>query len=174
MQCPPSPGPGIERHEAERLRRRGVDHVPDVDAHLAIDMLQFVDERDVDATEDVFGQLHRFRRGGRRDGNNPLDQCAIERLGERAARVIVRAYDLRNVRGVEIGIAGIFALRRKGEEYVAADHQPARLQNGLHHFVRRAGIGRQFQADQLAGAQRAGDIRGRRAHEGQVRLAMAG
>ena len=30
---PAEPGPGIERHEAERLGLRRLDHLPDVDAH---------------------------------------------------------------------------------------------------------------------------------------------
>ena len=62
MQCPPRPGPGIERHEAERLGLGRVDHLPDVDAHGVVDHLQFVDERDVDGAEDVLGELDRLRR----------------------------------------------------------------------------------------------------------------
>ena len=50
-------GPRIEAHESEGLRRRGVEHFPDVDAHAVEDHLELVHERDVDGAEDVLDQL---------------------------------------------------------------------------------------------------------------------
>ena len=67
MQWPPRPGPGLEAHEAERLRRRGVDDLPDVDLHPVAELRELVDERDVDRAEDVLEQLRQLGRLGRRD-----------------------------------------------------------------------------------------------------------
>ena len=60
-------GAGIERHEAEGLGLRRLDHLPDVDAHRVVDDLQLVDEGDVDRAEDVLRQLDGL--GGRRAGD---------------------------------------------------------------------------------------------------------
>ena len=48
---------GPERHEPERLGRRGVDDLPDVEAHPLAQQRELVDERDVDVAEDVLEQL---------------------------------------------------------------------------------------------------------------------
>src|SRR5689334_16734959 len=42
-----------EAHVAERLRRSGVDDLPDVDFHSVAEDRELVDERDVDRAEDV-------------------------------------------------------------------------------------------------------------------------
>jgi hypothetical protein len=57
MQCPPIPGPGIEFHEPERLRRRGLDHFPDVDAELVAHDGHLVHEADVHRAEGVLEGL---------------------------------------------------------------------------------------------------------------------
>ena len=57
---------GPERHEPERLGRRRVDDLPDVEAHPLAQQGQLVHERDVDVAEDVLeelGELGRVRRG---------------------------------------------------------------------------------------------------------------
>jgi hypothetical protein len=46
-------GAGLEAHEPERLRRCRLDHLPDVDADPVAELRELVDERDVDAAEDV-------------------------------------------------------------------------------------------------------------------------
>src|SRR5262249_21002670 len=53
---PPEPRPWVERHESKGLGLRGVDHLPDINAHRPIDKLQFVDERNIDGTEDILCQ----------------------------------------------------------------------------------------------------------------------
>src|SRR6202000_1524487 len=45
--------PRLEAHEAERLGRGGVDHLPDVDVETVAELGQLVDESDVDRAEDV-------------------------------------------------------------------------------------------------------------------------
>src|SRR5690606_31572433 len=48
---------GVEGHVAEGLGLGGLDHLPDVDAHGAVDQLQLVHQGDVDRPEDVLGDL---------------------------------------------------------------------------------------------------------------------
>ena len=57
MQWPPTPGPGVERLEAERLGRRAADHVPQVDLELVAEPRHLVDQRDVDVPVGVLQQL---------------------------------------------------------------------------------------------------------------------
>ena len=57
MQCPPRPGPGIERLEAERLGLGRLDHLPDVDPHPVVEHLQLVDQGDVDGAVGVLEDL---------------------------------------------------------------------------------------------------------------------
>ena len=56
---------GREAHVAERLRRGGVDRRPDVDAEVAREHRELVDERDVDVPERVLEQLHQLGFAGR-------------------------------------------------------------------------------------------------------------
>ena len=55
----------VERHEAERLGLRRLDHLPDIDTHPAERHLQLVDESDVDRAEDVLEELARLRHARR-------------------------------------------------------------------------------------------------------------
>ena len=54
------PRAGLEAHEAERLRRRGLDDLPDVDMHPVAELRELVDERDVHRAEDVLEQLRQL------------------------------------------------------------------------------------------------------------------
>ena len=122
MQCPPRPGPGIEWHEAERLGLRRVDHFPDVDAHRVVDDLQLVDQRDVDARGRCSPELDGF--GDLADdetGTTLIDDRAVERDGQRrSASASTPPTTFGNVSRAEVRVAGIFALRREGEEEVLA------------------------------------------------------
>ena len=72
------PGPGIEAHEAERLRRGGVDHLPDVDPHPVAQHRELVDQRDVDRAEDVLEQLRQLRRLGRGDHQHLVADALVQ------------------------------------------------------------------------------------------------
>ena len=54
-----------EAHEPERLGRRGVDDLPDVEAHPLAQQGELVDEGDVDVAEDVLEELRQLGRVGR-------------------------------------------------------------------------------------------------------------
>ena len=55
-----------ELHEPERLGRRRVDDLPDVEAHPLAQQRELVDERDVDVAEDVLEELRQLGGVGRR------------------------------------------------------------------------------------------------------------
>src|SRR5205085_4822353 len=78
--------PGLERHEAERLRRRGADDLPDIYVHPVAQLRELVDEGDVDRAEDVLEQLAQLRCVGRRDGVDRVDGAAIDGGGSLRAR----------------------------------------------------------------------------------------
>ena len=137
MQWPPRPGPGIERHEAERLRLGRLDHLPDVDAHRVADDLQLVDQRDVDGAEDVLGQLHGL---GHRAATTPARPRprAGRRAPRRAASAsgVVAADHLGDRGGVEVGVARVLALRREGEEEVRPPSARSARGSGPDHLRR--------------------------------------
>src|SRR5262249_32808310 len=72
------PGPRLEAHEAERLRRRSLHDLPDVDAHPVAELRELVDERDVDRAEDVLEQLRELRRFGRGNLDDLLAGAAVQ------------------------------------------------------------------------------------------------
>ena len=82
MQCPPRPGPGIKRMEAEGLGRGGFDDFPDIDSHAQAEQLEFVDQGDVHAAVNVFEQLGHLRRGRRGNRDDAVEDRAIERGGQ--------------------------------------------------------------------------------------------
>ena len=64
MQCPPSPGPGLNDMKPKGFGRRRLDDLPDVDVHPVAELRELVDERDVDGAEDVLEELRQLRRLG--------------------------------------------------------------------------------------------------------------
>ena len=80
---PADAGPGRELHEPERLGRRGVDDLPDVEAHPLAQQRELVDERDVDVAEDVLEELRELGRVGRRQLDDLVVDVAQQRGGPR-------------------------------------------------------------------------------------------
>ena len=62
MQCPPTPGPGLQDVDPRDGDWR-VDDIPDVEAELVADQRQLVGERDVDVAGGILDQLDQL--GGR-------------------------------------------------------------------------------------------------------------
>ena len=102
---PAQPRPGIEGLEAEGLGLRRVDDFPDVDAHPVETDLEFVDQRDVDAAEDVLEQLRRLGRAAEETGTTVCDRL-VERHGRLQAGRRVAADDLGNLRTLLSGLPG--------------------------------------------------------------------
>ena len=71
----------LEAHEAERLGRGGVDHLPDVDPEAVGELGELVDEGDVDRAEDVLEQLRELGRLGRGDGDDLVADLGVDRGG---------------------------------------------------------------------------------------------
>ncbi len=165
-------GPGPEGHEAEGLGRRRLDDLEDVDVHALEEKLEFVDEGDVDGPEHVLGDLGRLcdlRRGDRHD---PLDESGIEGDRPRRRLLPVAAYELRDLRGREVGIAGILPFGTVGEVEIHARSQPRTLEQGFHHLARGAGVGRGFEDHELARPQSPGDLPTGPLDEGEIGLAV--
>ena len=182
---------GIEGHEAEGLGARGLDHLPDVDAHRLINELQLVHERDIDRTEDVLGELHRLGGPCVANRHHALDELPIERFRRCGSARTVASHHLGDARGGEIGIARILPLGRIGDEQCFLRDEPAPLQDRLQYLGGRARIGGGFQHDELTlpqmreqrfgGGDDIGKIglavaaeRGRHADENGVRFAEPG
>ena len=91
-------GTGVEAHEAERLRRRGIENLPDVDTHPVEHDLQLVDERDVHGTEDVLDQLARLGRPRGRNAHRLHDHLVVKGLRQISRHRIDAADDLRDGR----------------------------------------------------------------------------
>jgi hypothetical protein len=83
MQCPPTPGPGVERLEAERLRRGAADDVPQLDPELVAEPRHLVDQRDVDVPVRVLEQLRHLGLAGAAGDDDGVHDAVVER--DRAA-----------------------------------------------------------------------------------------
>ncbi|MNY20541.1 hypothetical protein D3C86_1540250 [compost metagenome] len=87
---------GIKGHETKRLGFRRIDHFPYVDTHRLVDDLEFIDEGDIDGTEDVFGDFHRFRRGIGRNRNDFFDHRTVKSLHQLSSGLTIASDNLRN------------------------------------------------------------------------------
>src|SRR4029077_17475131 len=133
-------GPGLEAHETERLRRRRVHDLRDVELHPLAELRELVDERDVDRAEDVLEQLRQLRGLGRGNLDDLVHGARVEL--DRAARALrgQAADDLRGGLGRPVLPAGVDALRREGQVEAFACLQSARLEQRGYALTRRAGV----------------------------------
>ena len=157
-QCPPTPGPGREAHEAERLGGGGVDRLPDVDAEVVGEHRQLVDQRDVDVPEGVLEQLGQLGLLRRRHRHGRVDERVVERAATASSDAVVDAGDdLRRVREASTsGCPGRCA--------------PGCSRGGSRRRPRRPGPCLEDRADQLLGGARVG---GRLEHDAGARRAGA-
>ena len=164
--------PGVEGLEAEGFGGRGVDDLPDVDAHPVEQDLQFVDHCDVHAAIDVlqdFGRLGHLARGDRHD---PLQGHAVKLGGHLGAAAIDAADDLGNGPRGEMRVAGILAFGAEGQVEIAAGLQATPLfEDRLQDLSRRAGIGRRLEHHDLPFLQGLGDLPATALDKLDVRLA---
>ena len=153
MQCPPRPGPGIERHEAEWLGGRRVDHFPYVDAHAVAHQRDLIGQADIDHAERILEQLDHLGHLRRADRNHFLQRLRVEYVAHFRTSGRRAANHFRNVRGVVLCIARIDSFRREAQKEILAHLQAALLEHGQHNFVGGTGIGRRFQNDQHSGME---------------------
>ena len=153
---PAHPGTGLEAHEAVRLGRGRVHHLPDVDAHAIGEHRQFVDEGDVHRAEDVLQQLRQLRGLGARDPHDVIAHELVHRRRALEAGVGQASDDLGRVAQREIGTPGIDALGREGEVEVTTCGQTRLLEQRSDALAGRAGVGGGLEHDQLVGLQHLG------------------
>ena len=153
MQWPPTPGPGRKRHEPERLGRRRVDDLPDVEAHPLAQQGELVDERDVDVAEHVLEELRELGGVRRRE----LDDRGVDVAQERRRAGRRRpGSSRRRGAGRPLGagrVARVHPLRREGEVEVAAGDEPGLLERLAERAGGRARERRRLEDDELAGAE---------------------
>lgn len=152
------PRAGVEGHEAEGFGGGAVDRFPDIDVHLVGQHLQLVDQGDVDAPERVLEDLGEFGGLGRAHDYDPVHDLPIEGGAQDPAAGREAAYDFRDVLGVVNRIAGVFALGGEDQEVIAPGFQAALLELGQQDFARGPGVGRALERDELALAERLGDL----------------
>ena len=142
-----------EAHEAERLGGRGVDDLPDVEAHPLAQQRELVDERDVDVAEDVLEELRELR--GVRRGE--LEDVVVDRPEERRGagrRGRGRGADEpRDALRCAGRVAGVDPLRGERQVEVAAGRQSGSLQLLAERAGRGPREGRRLEDDELAGAE---------------------
>ena len=174
MQCPPRPGPGIERLEPERLGLRRLDHLPDVDTHPIKQDFQLIDQRDIHSPIGVLEDLARL--GDLEPGNrhDPDDHPAVEGGGHFQAGGIEPADDLGNRGRRVIRIAGVLTLGTEGEEEVRADRQAPRLEDRQDDVAGRSGIGGALEDDELPRPEPIGDRAARGDDVAEVRVSGLG
>src|SRR5205823_3371412 len=111
--------PWIEGHEAEGLGLGGLDDLPDIDSHRVEYHLELIDERDVDRTKYILGDLGGLGCIGRGNLDDLGDKRTIE-SGDKFCRFgSLAGDDLGDVDGVKDGITGILALWRIAEKEIA-------------------------------------------------------
>ena len=174
MQWPPRPGPGLKRHEAERLGGGGVDDLPDVDPHPVAEDRELVDERDVDRAEDVLEQLRQLGGLGARELVHGVDRAPVERGGPLRALGRDAAEHLRRRLRRPVLAARVDPLRRHGEEEALARAEAASLlEDRLQQLARGARPGGRLEHDELALAQHLGEAARGALHDREVGLALA-
>ncbi len=138
---PADSGAGRESHVAERFGRRGVDRPPDVDAEVAGEHRQLVDERDVDVPERVLEQLDELGLLARTDGNGLVDERVEERLHRLQRGLVGAAHDLGRVDEPVRRVAGVDSFGRVAEVVVAAQQARRLLEDRGEELGRRSRIG---------------------------------
>jgi hypothetical protein len=108
----------VERHVAEWLGLGSFNDLKDIKAHCHVDHLELVNERDVNSTEDVLGELHGLGSVGGRDRDHAGDELLVERHGQALGGLAIAADNFGDARGLEVEVARVLALRREGEEEV--------------------------------------------------------
>src|ERR1051325_2735111 len=101
----------IEGHITKRLGLGGINDLPDVDAHRAVDHLQFVHQSNIDATEYILQELGRLGHSARGHGHNALHRPAVKILGFIQARGRIASDYLGDLRDLAGRVAWILPFR---------------------------------------------------------------
>src|SRR5262249_19386586 len=138
------------RHKSKGLCLSGLDHFPYVDAHFAVNLLEFIDERNVDSPKNILCNFDGLRRCRRRYVNCLYKEAIIKRNSKGASVRIFASDHLWDLCSAVVLIPGIFPLGRKCQEEVLAALQSTFFKDRPQHFFGSAWKGRGFQNNQLA------------------------
>ena len=148
--------PGREAHEPERLGRRRVDHLPDIEPHPLAEERQLVDKA-------MFTLRKTFSRSlaiSAASGDDSSTTRSLIRRRRAAARAVAgrrrRPDEARHVLRRAGRIARVDPLRREGEIEVAAGHEAAALEDLAERSGRRARERRGLEHDSWPGGGRRG------------------
>ncbi len=144
----------LKSHVAKGLSLRRLNDLPNVDVHRAVDGFQFVNQSNVDGTENILQQFHRLSCTARGYRYQCTNGATVECTGLIQTLRRVPADDLGNVRHHTVRVARIFALRRIGQVEIPAGTQTRTFfQHRTQLVLRSAGIGGRFQYNQHARTQ---------------------
>ena len=170
---PAQTGAGIEGLKAVGLGLGRLDDLPDVDAHAVAQNRQLVDQADVDVAVGIFEDFFHLGHGGAAHAvHGRLQHRLVKRGGDIGAFGGDAAHHLGGVLGFIDGVAGVHALRRKGQEKVHAALEAALFQNGAQHFLGGAGVGGGFQNDEHIAVHMGHDAFRGGAHVADIGLLM--
>ena len=165
-------GPGLEAHEAVGLGRRGVDHLPHVDAHPVRQHRQLVDQRDVDRAKDVLEQLGHLGDFRGRDRDHVVADSLVQRDRPIGALGRDAAHHFRGVAQRVVGAARVDTLRREGDVESVADPQAAVFEQRRELFAGRARVRRRLENDELSTLDHGPKRLARRDQRSEIGLAV--
>ena len=104
----------VERHVSKWLGLGRVDHLPDINIHRIVDQLQFIDQSDVNAPEDILEKLGRFSGPAGGNWHQSVECFAVEFDGPFETGRGVAPDNFWDRLDHALWIAGILAFRREG------------------------------------------------------------
>lgn len=141
-------GTGCEGQEAEGFGGGGVDGRPDVDVQGVGEHRQFVDEGDVDVPEGVLQQLGQFGFLAAADGDDRLDEGAVEVLDGYGGGGVDAGGDFGGVLQGPLPVAWVDAFGGVADVEIGTGAQPrGGFEGRCEELFGRAGVGRGFQDD---------------------------
>ena len=165
-------GPGIERHESERLGTRSFYHFPHVQTQSVADEGHLVGQRDVGCPECVLQQLGHLRRLRGGDAVDSIDDGAVKLRCDFGTGRSHSPNEFRRVAYGPCGLAGVNAFGRERQKEVVPRLKP---DSGVVHqqrkqeFLSGAGVHRALKNDECVFMKVRRDALGRVRHLGHIR-----
>src|SRR3954470_5680821 len=108
-----NPRSWVESLEAERLRCRHINHVPEINVKLMTEFGHFVDEGDIHVSVCIFKQFCRLGLTSSLRHHHSVNELAIQRRGPIGTSGRHAANYFRRIRHVEFWVTWVNSFRRK-------------------------------------------------------------